>query len=450
MEQIKLKIKNASLKQLFISMVLCTVLLILLLSGLSIWGCIAFQSWLLPDSDQVMVYITRTYADGRKSQRGMLITLNEPEQISLELLADNSFSEEHITQAGNSPFSYDINDTNKQSKEVSSTLQLDRIENSYSSLTPKRKLAYTGSSVLMVVLPLLYSIAGIMLCAMFFYQWKLDQPILILNNAAENIGKQNLDFSIVYDSADEMGMLCGSFEKMRTALAANYQELWNLLAERKRLQASVAHDLRNPIAIIEGYTEYLSLNLPAGTISQDKLLEVISCLQDTAKRMEAYTDSIRDINCLEELVLQPVYLSLPELAEEAFAVFSLIAEHRNKKVTIKNTISQRTGMLDKQAYYRILENMFSNALRYASSSISLFFALEGDTFITILSDDGPGFPESLLAKNSHCLPTMNPSSEHLGMGIPVSRILCKKHGGELKLSNLPSGGAEVTIRIVID
>ena len=449
MEQIKRKIRNTSLKQLFIYMVLCTVLLILLLSGLTIWGCIAFQSWLLPDSNQVILYITNVYADGIEEQQAIVMEFNQPEQ-SLPILIAERYPQEQTLEIGNQAPAYITSNSDDHNREVSSTFRIDKIENSYSALTPKRKLAYTGCSILMAALPLLYSIIGILLCAMFFYKWKLTQPILLLTDAAENITKRNLDFSIVYDSSDEMGSLCTSFENMRAALVENYQEFWKLLEERKLLQASVAHDLRNPIAIIEGYTEYLSLNLPAGTVSQERLLEMISYLQDTAKRMEAYTDSIRDINRLEELTLQPSYLSLPELADEIANTFTLMAEQQNKTVTLKNTVTSGNGMLDKHVYYRILENMISNALRYARDTIILSFTLESNSFITTISDDGPGFPEKLLSLKNHCLPTMNTSTEHLGMGIPVSRILCKKHGGNLRLTNQSSGGAEVTIVIVID
>lgn len=449
MEQIKLKIKHTPLKQVFIYMVLCTVLIILLLSGLTIWGCAAFQSWLLPDSDQVILYITNIYADGTEEQQSIIMEMNQPEQV-LPVLMEESFPEEPITGTGNPASSASTSNSENHTQEVNRTFRIDKIENSYSALTPKRKLAYTGCSVLMVALPLLYSTIGILLCAIYFYKWKLTQPLHLLTDAAGNITKQNLDFSITYDSSDEMGSLCAAFENMRKALVENYQELWKLLEERKLLQASVAHDLRNPIAIIEGYTEYLSLNLPAGTVSQERLLEIISNLQDTAKRMEVYTDSIRDINRLEELTLQPVCLSLPELSEEIINTFTLMAEQKKKTIILKNRIANGKAILDKQIYYRILENMFSNALRYAKDTIALSFALEGDAFITTISDDGPGFPEKLLSMKNHRLPTMNTSTEHLGMGIPVSHILCKKHGGELSLSNQPSGGAEARIVIVID
>jgi nitrate/nitrite-specific signal transduction histidine kinase len=88
--------------------------------------------------------------------------------------------------------------------------------------------------------------------------WKLSVPLKLLSEATKQISAQNLDFSLHYNCTDEMGKLCSSFEQMRSTLHENFREMWNILEERKLLQASIAHDLRNPIAVIEGYTEYLS------------------------------------------------------------------------------------------------------------------------------------------------------------------------------------------------
>ena len=51
----------------------------------------------------------------------------------------------------------------------------------------------------------------------------------------------------------------------------NNRVLWHMLEERRVLQASLAHDLRNPIAIIEGYTEYLQEKAQTGNLSSEKL-----------------------------------------------------------------------------------------------------------------------------------------------------------------------------------
>ena len=101
---------------------------------------------------------------------------------------------------------------------------------------------------------------------------KLSVSLNLLSDAMQQISDRNLDFHLQYENEDEMGMLCGSFEQMRQTLHENYREMWNLFEERRLLQASIAHDLRNPIAVIESYTEYLQMNLAKGKLSNQRIL----------------------------------------------------------------------------------------------------------------------------------------------------------------------------------
>ena len=57
--------------------------------------------------------------------------------------------------------------------------------------------------------------------SLIFYRIKLKKPIALLQNASNKIAGNDLDFSLAYDQADEMGDLCRSFEIMRASLDEN-------------------------------------------------------------------------------------------------------------------------------------------------------------------------------------------------------------------------------------
>ena len=91
--------------------------------------------------------------------------------------------------------------------------------------------------------------------AEWFYHKVLEPPITVLMEATAHIQDRDLNFQITFDGQDELGRLCAAFEKMRQTLYENNRQMWSMLEERRALQASVAHDLRNPIAIMTGYVE---------------------------------------------------------------------------------------------------------------------------------------------------------------------------------------------------
>ncbi len=277
METTVKKLKNLPLRKYLVFSVLITLAIIVLLSSATIWGCITFRKYLLPDSNNVFLTVDETYADGTNVSYSMRVKVGA-DGAELPVL----MSEDRTAAA---------------SKETKYTIQ--RIENNVESLTPKRKLAYHFCGAAMIVFPFLFSIVGILLCGFHFYKKKLSVPLDLLSEATKQISERNLDFCLQYDCRDEMGMLCGYFEQMRQTLYENYRELWNLLEERRLLQASIAHDLRNPIAVIEGYTEYLQMNLAKGELSQQRILKISENLHLAAKRLEWYTESVCILNQME-------------------------------------------------------------------------------------------------------------------------------------------------------
>ncbi len=112
--------------------------------------------------------------------------------------------------------------------------------------------------VLLIALPILIFTLVILLTSILFYRTKLKEPLHILKSSTERIMQDDLDFVIPAPSGqDELGQLCGAFEKMRENLLANNQTLWRQAEERKRLNAAFAHDLRNPVTVLKGTAKLL-------------------------------------------------------------------------------------------------------------------------------------------------------------------------------------------------
>ena len=263
MEPVKRRWRDLPLRSFFLMSVGITVGIAAALSALLIWGCVSFRNWLVPDSNAA--YLTLE----EKLEDGTVVTQTSLMEYGAEL---TSFPGIQVVEDG-----VPVPQTVKEQK-----YGLVRIENTYEALTPKRKLAYRICGIAMIAGPALFAFAGIFFCGLFFYRYKLRYPLELLQGAADRIAGQDLDFEIFYDRGDEMGRLCRSFEEMRAALEKNYKSMWGMLEERRLLQASVAHDLRNPIAIIQGYTEYLEDGLEKGEISREKLGRIVKNPGQTA------------------------------------------------------------------------------------------------------------------------------------------------------------------------
>lgn len=427
----KLKRKCSSLQNYFVLIVLITFFIVICLSLLSIWGCQKFREYLLPNSNTIWVTLKITYSDGRMEEL----------EFSTEL-GKEMYDIPRLTGAeGDS-----IN--NSELSDIKTSIK--KIENNFDMLTPKRKIAYQICGISMIAMPMIFSIVGILICGFIFYRKKLNKPLKLLENSMEQISNKNLDFKLSYTSNDEMGKLCNSFEKMRQILEETNKELWKMIEERKFLQASVAHDLRNPISIIEGYAEYLQTNLQNDNLSKDKILEITSNINKTAKRLERYTDSIRTINALEDIEVNRKEISTRKFIEDVKSDLKQMTNSKGIGLDLEaEKLFKEKIKIDSYIIYRILENIINNALRYSKEKINLSFNIQENYLIISIVDDGIGFSEDVLKKRNNLIILTSSDGKHCGLGLIISRILCKKHGGKIELSNDISGGAKVKIFIEI-
>lgn len=341
-----------------------------------------------------------------------------------------------------------IADSDQVSRNEDGVFVLRTIEHRLQNLSHRNKLIYYGAGIAMIVVPCLLFAAGTLFCSWAFYAVKLKKPLALLMESAERISQNELDFKMDYDSADEMGQLCGVMDKMRTSLQRNNQEMWDMMEERRKLNASIAHDLRTPLTVMKGYTEYLSRNVPLGRISEEKLTGTIQNLVQATERMEAYVDQVRDIQALDALPVRKEPVSLPSFFDqEEEKCIMLVGRHGLCFELCQGELPAIPLPIDKTLLERVIDNVISNSIRYAREQIVMEVQWQNSVLSICISDDGPGFSEDALKKAATVFYKENSENDHFGLGLFICDTLCRKQGGSLVLSNGENGGACITLNI---
>lgn len=324
-------------------------------------------------------------------------------------------------------------------------LDIDNNNITWQPLSTWDTVAYYGSYAAMVGLPVFYIAVGIGAAAVVYYRKKLREPITQLQNGVERIQEDNLDFHIEYDGDDELGRLCCSMEKMRRELRQKHKALWESLEQRKLLNASVSHDLRTPITVLKGYLDYLEKNIPQDKLTEDMLLDTVSSMQGAVNRLELYVESVRDIEKIENIEIEKRSENVKLLLNELRSNVRQLAG--NKEIIISNDITEDKIQIDKGVFFRILENLLQNALRYAEKQVSINLSHKKDFLILTVKDDGKGFSAADLEKATTVFYSNDKEKQHFGIGLSVCQILCEKHGGLLYVGNQKEKGAYVTAKL---
>lgn len=324
-------------------------------------------------------------------------------------------------------------------------LDIDNNNITWQPLSRWDTVAYYGSYAAMVGLPVFYIAVGIGAAAAVYYRKKLREPITQLQNGVERIQEDNLDFHIEYDGDDELGRLCCSMEKMRRELRQKHKALWESLEQRKLLNASVSHDLRTPITVLKGYLDYLEKNIPQDKLTEDMLFDTVSSMQGAVNRLELYVKSVRDIEKIENIEIEKRSENVKLLLNELRSNVRQLAG--NKEIVISNDIMVDKIQIDKGVFFRILENLLQNALRYAEKQVSINLSHKKDFLILTVKDDGKGFSAADLEKATTVFYSNDKEKQHFGIGLSVCKILCEKHGGLLYVGNQKEKGAYVTAKL---
>lgn len=281
--------------------------------------------------------------------------------------------------------------------------------------------------------PLAFS-SCMLMAVLLFYKTKLKIPLLILDKASERIAQHDLDFNIDYKTQDEMGRLCSSFDKMRFSLLQNNRLMQKQMEQRKRLNSAFAHDLRTPLTVLKGYTEILQLK------SQGTVKETAVTMSKHINRLERYVDSMSSLQRMEDIAPDYKKLSLNELINHIKQTVTIIFEKSDKTFHFYHQIVSNTAILDVEIIFQVLENLVSNAIRYAKQNVEIELFEIGNTINIAISDDGMGFSAEGLENAVEPYYTgSNRNSEHFGLGLYICKLLCEHHGGSIEISNTDSG-----------
>lgn len=298
----------------------------------------------------------------------------------------------------------------------------------------------------LVTVVLLTVAVGIVLMAIFFYRWKLKVPLRILMRASEKISANDLGFRISYDSRDEMGELCRVFENMRGQLEKNYKALWRSVEERQQLNAIFAHDLRTPLSVLKGYSDFLTTYLPAKKISEEKLLDMVQTMKVHIVRLENYTEAMNSIQKLEDMPVNSREAEIDHLTSLLNDSAKQVTGQLGKSFDSSIAADSNKIAVDIDLVMQVFENLLANAARYASSRVNVHYRFCKGFFTIIVTDDGAGFSDEALQKAK--LPfyrgEIGDAHAHHGLGLYICKVLCEKHEGGLLVENGSDGGGKVT------
>jgi two-component system, OmpR family, sensor kinase len=263
------------------------------------------------------------------------------------------------------------------------------------------------------------------------------------------LGEGRTDVRANEAGGDEVSALSRAFNRMAEDLQARATALAASDRVRRQLLADVSHELMTPLSAIRGYVETLAM--PELSIDEPTRRRYLGIVEEETHKLEAIIGDLLDVARLED--------GGERLKTEAINVrelFERVADrHRpvicERRLTLDIRTDDGTPQLsgDRARIEQALQNLAANAIRHTPDGGRItLHAAPDDTRVKIsVIDTGPGIPPEHLPHifdrfykvDASRAGTRIPSGS--GLGLSIVRAIVNRHGGEVRASNAPGGGA---------
>lgn len=281
------------------------------------------------------------------------------------------------------------------------------------------------------------------------------QRLRSLEGAARALAAGRTDVRANEKGGDEVSALAHEFNRMADDLNERATALAASDKARRQLLADVSHELMTPLTAIRGYIETLSMpHVPLDDETRRKYLEIAN--RETYK-LEAIIGDLLDLGRLDgqAATLQLASVSIEDLFDRVVERHHPVI--RDKKIEVRIDVNKNADEIvaDAARLEQALQNLAANAIRHIPDGgrLTLLASRDSDHVRIVVQDNGPGIPPEHLPHifdrfykaDASRAGTTIPSGS--GLGLSIVQTIVQRHGGEVRASNAPEGGARFEIRL---
>ncbi len=327
----------------------------------------------------------------------------------------------------------------------------------YDSVAQKLKTSHILKlSSWMIGASLLFAlITGLLLFASLTGRLKKLTVVMDAFKSGDKLDKLDLPSLTDKKQVDEIERLGTTFKKMAERIETQMESLVQSDTTRRELIANVSHDLRTPLATLQGYIE--TLLVKDDHLQDSDRKEYLGIALKHCDHLSNLVNRLLELATLESpgmrVTREP--FNLGELLHDVVQKFQLTTQEKSIRVGVHADEGLPFVNADIGLIERVLENLIENAVRHTpkDGEVRLLLTLLTDTIQMEISDTGPGIPESVLPlifNRFHQLEEsrrLNPG--HTGLGLAITKKILDLHSSDIAVSSTAGSGTSFRFQLPI-
>lgn len=326
----------------------------------------------------------------------------------------------------------------------------------YDSVVEKLKGSYilTLSSWIVVASLLFALIAGLLLFAALTGRLKALAKMMESFKAGDKPDEIKFSFKQFQKSDDEISRLGISFKQMAEQIEAQMEQLIQSDTMRRDLIANISHDLRTPLATLQGYIE--TLLLKKNKLSADEQEHYLKVAINHCEHLNQLVNRLLELAKLESYEIQVTQetFNLSELVHDVIQKFELKA--KEKKIQLKPQIEAGLPFVtaDIGLIERVFDNLIENALRFTpeNGKITISMALENQKVNVQISDSGCGIPieaqVSIFDRFYQFDKSRDVKTGHSGLGLAITKKILELHRSDIQVDSKVGLGSTFSFSLI--
>jgi signal transduction histidine kinase len=242
---------------------------------------------------------------------------------------------------------------------------------------------------------------------------------------------------------DEITILRVAFERLAGANARHWQHQNQQDQQRREWVANISHDLRTPLASMQGYLETVLLKSAALSVAERE--QYLRAALAQSQRLSRLAQELLELAHLELGTVKPTLerFSMVELVQDVMQKLALSASSRQQRLVPLFGSGSLDVVADIGMMERVMTNLLDNAIRHTppGGEIAVRMQAQGDRVRVDVADGGPGIPPDVRPLLFTRGAAQRPGREGGGLGLAIVRQILQLHGSDITLGDGPGGGA---------
>ncbi len=284
--------------------------------------------------------------------------------------------------------------------------------------------------------------------------WLLTRNLRSIIETVQRFKEGDYKARIADDDKGDLNVLADTFNEMADRIVANIDELKSVEKLRRELIANVSHDLRTPLAIMQGYVETMLLKEPS--LNQEERKKYLEIVLSSSEKLSKLITQLFEYSKLEANQIQPQKepFFLSELAQDVLAKYKILAEEKHIELQLIAPKDLPLVFADVSLVERVIQNLMDNALKFTpeKGEIRLLLkAVENGVEVTV-SDTGPGIPKSeqvhIFERYGQASLTKK-QSKGAGLGLAIVKKILEIHNATIQVQSQPNQGASFLFKLPV-